>query len=136
MIEDGIQFNLPKNRSSVIKVIGVGGGGSNAVNHMKTVGVNGVDFIICNTDAQALYHSPVANKVQLGASLTEGLGAGADPEIGRSAAEEVFKRFKTFSKPVLRCVSSRPAWAVVRVQELHPLSLKLHVKWAYSPWEL
>ncbi len=88
MIEDGIQFNLPKNRSSVIKVIGVGGGGSNAVNHMKTVGVNGVDFIICNTDAQALYHSPVANKVQLGASLTEGLGAGADPEIGRSAAEE------------------------------------------------
>ena len=88
MIEDGIQFNLPKNRSSVIKVIGVGGGGSNAVNHMKNVGVNGVDFIICNTDAQALYHSPVANKVQLGASLTEGLGAGADPEIGRSAAEE------------------------------------------------
>lgn len=86
MIEDGIQFNLPKNRSSVIKVIGVGGGGSNAVNHMKNVGVNGVDFIICNTDAQALYHSPVANKVQLGASLTEGLGAGADPEIGRSAA--------------------------------------------------
>jgi len=88
MIEDGIQFNLPKNRSSVIKVIGVGGGGSNAVNHMKNVGVNGVDFIICNTDAQALYHSPVANKVQLGASLTEGLGAGADPAIGRSAAEE------------------------------------------------
>jgi cell division protein FtsZ len=88
MIEDGIQFNLPKNRSSVIKVIGVGGGGSNAVNHMKNVGVNGVDFVICNTDAQALYHSPVANKVQLGASLTEGLGAGADPEIGRSAAEE------------------------------------------------
>ena len=88
MIEDGIQFNLPKNKSSVIKVIGVGGGGSNAVNHMKNVGVNGVDFIICNTDAQALYHSPVANKVQLGASLTEGLGAGADPEIGRSAAEE------------------------------------------------
>ncbi|MAZ97620.1 MAG: cell division protein FtsZ [Flavobacteriales bacterium] len=88
MIEDGIQFNLPKNRSSVIKVIGVGGGGSNAVNHMTRVGVNGVDFIVCNTDAQALYHSPVPNKVQLGASLTEGLGAGADPEIGHRAAEE------------------------------------------------
>ncbi|HCP41818.1 MAG TPA: cell division protein FtsZ, partial [Cryomorphaceae bacterium] len=88
MIEDGIQFNLPKNRSSVIKVIGVGGGGSNAVNHMTHVGVNGVDFIVCNTDAQALYNSPVPNKVQLGASLTEGLGAGADPEIGHQAAQE------------------------------------------------
>jgi cell division protein FtsZ len=88
MMDDGLQFNLPKNRSSVIKVIGVGGGGSNAVNHMKNVGVNGVDFMVCNTDAQALYHSPVANKVQLGASLTEGLGAGADPAIGRQAAEE------------------------------------------------
>ena len=88
MLEDGIQFNLPKNRSSVIKVIGVGGGGSNAVNHMTHVGVNGVDFIVCNTDAQALYHSPVPNKVQLGASLTEGLGAGADPEIGHRAAKE------------------------------------------------
>ena len=88
MMDDGLQFNLPKNRSSVIKVIGVGGGGSNAVNHMKNVGVNGVDFMVCNTDAQALYHSPVANKVQLGASLTEGLGAGADPEIGRQAAVE------------------------------------------------
>ena len=87
-MDDGLQFNLPKNRSSVIKVIGVGGGGSNAVNHMKNVGVNGVDFMVFNTDAQALYHSPVANKVQLGASLTEGLGAGADPEIGRKAAEE------------------------------------------------
>ena len=87
-MDDGLQFNLPKNRSSVIKVIGVGGGGSNAVNHMKNVGVNGVDFMVCNTDAQALYHSPVANKVQLGASLTEGLGAGADPEIGRQAAVE------------------------------------------------
>lgn len=88
MFEDGIQFNLPKNRSSVIKVIGVGGGGSNAVNHMSSVGVNGVDFIVCNTDAQALDHSPVTNKVQLGVSLTEGLGAGADPEIGREAAKE------------------------------------------------
>ena len=93
-MDDGLQFNLPKNRSSVIKVIGVGGGGSNAVNHMKNIGVNGVDFMVCNTDAQALYHSPVANKVQLGASLTEGLGAGADPEIGRQAAEESIGEIK------------------------------------------
>ena len=94
MFEDGIQFNLPKNRSSVIKVIGVGGGGSNAVNHMSSVGVNGVDFIVCNTDAQALDHSPVTNKVQLGVSLTEGLGAGADPEIGREAAKESLDELK------------------------------------------
>ncbi|MEY2963984.1 MAG: cell division protein FtsZ, partial [Bacteroidota bacterium] len=87
-MEEGLQFNLPKNRSSVIKVIGVGGGGSNAVNYMANVGVHGVDFVVCNTDAQALEHSPVKNKIQLGASLTEGLGAGADPEIGRQAAEE------------------------------------------------
>ena len=87
-MEDGLQFNLPKNRSSVIKVIGVGGGGSNAVNYMANIGVNGVDFVVCNTDAQAREHSAVHNKVQLGASLTEGLGAGADPEIGRRAAEE------------------------------------------------
>ena len=88
MMDEGLQFNLPKNRSSVIKVIGVGGGGSNAVNYMSHLGVNGVDFIVCNTDAQALENSVVTNKVQLGASLTEGLGAGADPEIGRQAAEE------------------------------------------------
>ena len=87
-LETGLEFDLPKNKSSIIKVIGVGGGGSNAVNHMKRMGINGVDFVVCNTDAQALDHSPVENRIQLGANLTEGLGAGANPEVGRRAAEE------------------------------------------------
>lgn len=85
---DNIDFNLPKNQSNVIKVIGVGGGGSNAVNHMYNKGINGVDFVICNTDAQALTNSPIPIKIQLGASLTEGLGAGANPEVGESSAIE------------------------------------------------
>tara|TARA_B100000900_G_scaffold287445_1_gene246457 strand:+ start:799 stop:2718 length:1920 start_codon:yes stop_codon:yes gene_type:complete len=84
----GIQFDLPKNQSNVIKVIGVGGGGSNAINHMFKQGINGVDFVICNTDSQALNNSGVPNKIQLGVNLTEGLGAGANPEIGEKAAIE------------------------------------------------
>ena len=88
MSQDNISFDLPKNRSNVIKVIGVGGGGSNAVNYMYKQGFNGVDFVVCNTDAQALHSSPVPNKIQLGVTLTEGLGAGAHPEIGGEAAEE------------------------------------------------
>ena len=83
-----MQFNLPKNQSNVIKVIGVGGGGSNAVNHMYKKGTDGVDFVICNTDAQALNSSPVPIRIQLGASLTEGLGAGSNPEVGKEAALE------------------------------------------------
>ena len=79
---------LPKDKSSIIKVIGVGGGGGNAVNHMYSEGIQGVDFFICNTDAQALEKSPIINKVQIGSSLTEGRGAGSNPEIGRKAAEE------------------------------------------------
>ena len=84
----GIQFDLPKNQSNVIKVIGVGGGGSNAINHMFNQGIKGVDFVICNTDSQALNSSGVPNKIQLGVNLTEGLGAGANPEIGEKAAIE------------------------------------------------
>ena len=83
-----IDFDLPKNQSHVIKVIGVGGGGSNAVNYMYRQGIKGVDFVACNTDAQALQNSPVPNKIQLGVSLTEGLGAGANPEIGERSAME------------------------------------------------
>ncbi|MBL4716097.1 MAG: cell division protein FtsZ [Bacteroidia bacterium] len=83
-----MKFDLPKEQSSIIKVIGVGGGGSNAVNHMFKQGITGVNFVICNTDQQALDLSPVPNKVQLGASLTEGMGAGSTPEIGKLAAEE------------------------------------------------
>lgn len=83
-----ISFDLPKNQSNVIKVIGVGGGGSNAINHMFQQGIKGVDFVICNTDAQALQNSGVPNKIQLGVNLTEGLGAGANPEVGEQAALE------------------------------------------------
>lgn len=81
-------FDLPKNRAASIKVIGVGGGGTNAVNYMFNQGIHGVDFVVCNTDAQALNNSPVPSKVQLGVSLTEGLGAGANPEVGKKAAVE------------------------------------------------
>ncbi|WP_298366351.1 cell division protein FtsZ [uncultured Lutibacter sp.] len=89
-----ISFDLPKNQSNVIKVIGVGGGGSNAVNHMYSQGINGVDFVICNTDAQALQNSPIPTKIQLGVSLTEGLGAGANPEVGEQAAMESIQEIK------------------------------------------
>ena len=83
-----IQFDLPKEQSSIIKVIGVGGGGSNAVSYMHSLGITGVDFMVCNTDSQALASSNVPNKIQLGPSLTQGLGAGANPEIGKQATEE------------------------------------------------
>jgi len=89
-----ISFDLPKNQSNVIKVIGVGGGGSNAVNHMFKKGLNGVDFVVCNTDAQALHNSPVPAKIQLGATLTEGLGAGANPIIGEQSAMESIEDIK------------------------------------------
>jgi cell division protein FtsZ len=91
----GISFDLPKNQSNVIKVIGVGGGGSNAINHMFESGINGVDFVICNTDSQALENSPVPNKIQLGMSLTEGLGAGANPDVGEQSAIESFEEIRT-----------------------------------------
>ena len=85
---DNISFEMPKSQSNTIKVIGVGGGGSNAVNHMFQQDIKGVDFVICNTDAQALENSAIPNKIQLGADLTSGLGAGANPEIGEKAAQE------------------------------------------------
>jgi len=90
-----ISFDLPKNQSNVIKVIGVGGGGSNAINHMFSQGIKGVDFVICNTDAQALENSAVPNKIQLGVSLTEGLGAGANPMIGEQSAVESIEEIKS-----------------------------------------
>ncbi|MDT0555751.1 cell division protein FtsZ [Patiriisocius hiemis] len=91
---DNISFDLPKNQSNVIKVIGVGGGGSNAINHMFNQGIKGVDFVICNTDAQALENSGVPIKIQLGVSLTEGLGAGANPMIGEQSAVESMEEIK------------------------------------------
>ena len=89
-----IHFDLPKEKSSIIKVIGVGGGGSNAVNHMFSQNIDGVNFIICNTDAQALSLSKVPNKIQLGPMLTQGLGAGANPDIGRQATEESLEEIR------------------------------------------
>lgn len=101
---NNLPFDLPKNQSNVIKVIGVGGGGSNAINYMHSKGIKGVDFVVCNTDSQALENSPVENKIQLGISLTEGLGAGANPKIGEQAAVESFddirKMFETNTKMV------------------------------------
>jgi cell division protein FtsZ len=92
--ETTISFDMPKNQSNVIKVIGVGGGGSNAINHMFNQGIKGVDFVICNTDAQALENSSVPIKIQLGVSLTEGLGAGANPAIGEQSAMESLEEIK------------------------------------------
>ena len=89
-----IHFDLPKEKSSIIKVIGVGGGGSNAVNHMFSQSIDGVNFIICNTDAQAIAQSEVPNKIQLGPHLTQGLGAGANPMIGKQATEESLEEIK------------------------------------------
>lgn len=88
--------DLPKNKSNVIKVIGVGGGGSNAINHMYNQGIKGVDFVVCNTDAQALNNSPVPIKIQLGLTLTEGLGAGANPEVGQQSALESIEEIEQF----------------------------------------
>ena len=93
-MDTNFSFDLPKNKSNVMKVMGVGGGGSNAVNYMYRQGIKGVDFIVCNTDSQALEESPVLNKIQLGVNLTEGLGAGANPEIGKLAALESYEELK------------------------------------------
>ena len=97
-------FDLPKNKSNVIKVIGVGGGGSNAINYMFHQGINGVDFVISNTDAQALNESSVPIKIQLGASLTEGLGAGANPEVGALLP----KKFDD-----LKTLLTQPKWSLL-----------------------
>ena len=90
----GFSFDLPKGTSSIIKVIGVGGGGNNALKHMYEKGINVVDFIICNTDAQTLDNNPISTKVQLGVAITEGLGAGADPEVGEKSAIESIDEIK------------------------------------------
>jgi len=92
---ENLEFDMPINQSNVIKVIGVGGGGSNAINHMFSQGIKGVDFVICNTDAQALESSAVPIKIQLGVTLTEGLGAGANPQIGEQSAVESLEDIKS-----------------------------------------
>jgi cell division protein FtsZ len=99
-----IHFEIPKNQSSIIKVIGVGGGGSNAVNYMYNLGIEGVDFVVCNTDSQALALSPIINKIQLGPHLTSGLGAGANPEIGKQSCEESLEDISKILKVNTRMV--------------------------------
>lgn len=94
-MEPLFQFDLPKDQSSIIKVFGVGGGGSNAVNHMFDQGIIGVNFVVCNTDSQALDISRIPNKIQLGPALTQGLGAGAKPDVGMKAAEESIDELKS-----------------------------------------
>ncbi|NUM51667.1 MAG: cell division protein FtsZ [Flavobacteriales bacterium] len=91
-----MKFEMPNNQNTIIKVIGIGGGGSNAVNHMFKQGINGVDFIICNTDQQALDISPIPTKIRLGGTLTKGLGAGANPEVGKNSAIESIEEIKNF----------------------------------------
>jgi len=126
---ESISFDLPKNQSNVIKVIGVGGGGSNAINHMFQAGIKGVDFVICNTDAQALQNSSVPNKIQLGVSLTEGLGAGANPEVGEQAAIESTEDIKSMLGTNTKMVF------ITAVQELVQLLLLLGKpkKWIFLP---
>lgn len=96
MSETGYKFDIPKHHKSIIKVIGVGGGGSNAVNHMFNQGIKDVEFVVCNTDQQALKSSPVPNRLQIGVNLTEGLGAGANPEVGKNAAIESKEDIREF----------------------------------------
>ena len=92
--ENIIDFNLPKNQSSVIKVIGIGGGGGNAINYMYENGIKGVDLAVCNTDTQALESSPIPVKIQLGKSLTNGLGAGSNPQVGKEAANDAKEKLE------------------------------------------
>src|SRR5690606_18003317 len=96
MGENSYKFEIPTHHKSIIKVIGVGGGGSNAVNHMFNQGIKDVEFVVCNTDAQALKCSPVPNRLQIGINLTGGLGAGANPEVGKNAALESKEDIRDF----------------------------------------
>ena len=99
-----IHFDLPKQKSSIIKVFGIGGGGSNAVNYMFGQNIDGVDFVVCNTDAKAIEQSPVLNKIQLGPASTQGLGAGANPEVGKIATEESLQEIKSILEVNTRMV--------------------------------
>ena len=113
-------FDLPKEQSSIIKVIGVGGGGSNAINHMFQQGIKGVDFVICNTDSQALQNSGVPNKIQLGVNLTEGLGAGAILKLENAQQLKVLKILDACSTLIPRWYLSPPEWVVVPEQVRRP----------------
>ena len=125
----GITFDLPKNQSNVIKAIGIGGGGSNAINYMFNQGIKGVDFVICNTDAQALNNSGVPNKIQLGVNLTEGLGAGANPEVGSQSAIESTEDIKGMLNVNTKMVFITRVWVVELEQVQHLLLQKWQERW-------
>jgi len=127
-IDLGIDFQMPKNQSSQIKVMGIGGGGSNAVNYMFENGIKGVDFVICNTDAQALEASPVPIRIQLGIDLTEGLGAGSNPDVGRRAAEESADRITELLDANTKMLFVTAGMGGVLVLEQLLLLQKLHKK--------
>ena len=110
----GLPFAIPTDAPRIIKVIGVGGGGSNAVHNMYRKGIHNVSFAVCNTDIQALQNSPIPKKIQLGETITEGLGAGNDPEVARRAAEESREEITA----LFNDGTSLPAWAVVQVPVL------------------
>ncbi len=131
-----IHFDLPKEQSSIIKVIGVGGGGSNAVNHMFNQNIDGVNFIICNTDAQAIATSNVPNKIQLGPHLTQGLGAGANPQIGREATEESLEEIKRILEVNTKMAFITAGMGEAQEPEALPSLLKFAKTLAYLPWEL
>ena len=126
-----MEFDLPKENNSIIKVIGVGGGGSNAVNHMYNMGIIGVDFIVCNTDRQALDISPVPLKIQLGPSLTEGRGAGALPEVGMNAANENIEEIRELLSKGTKMVFVTAGLGVEQVLEQLLLLLKLQRIWGF-----
>ena len=133
---DNIEFILPKNQSNVIKVIGIGGGGSNAINYMYNKGIKGVDYVVCNTDSQALENSPVPNKVQLGIKETEGLGAGADPVVGEKAAIESLNEMRGLLEKNTKMVFILLVWE--GEPELAQLQLFQNWlwKWIFSPLAL
>ena len=133
---ENISFDLPKNQSNVIKVIGVGGGGSNAINHMFSQGIKGVDFVVCNTDAQALENSPVPIKIQLGVSLTEGLGAGANPEVGEKAAIESSEDVKQMLGTNTKMVFITAGMGGGTGTGAAPVIAKMSKGWMYLPWVL
>lgn len=127
-----IQFDLPTEKSSIIKVIGVGGGGSNAVNYMFNQHIEGVNFVICNTDAQALAISGVPNRIQLGPLLTQGLGAGANPEIGRQATEESLEEVRRILEVNTKMVFITAGMGGGTGTEALPSLQKFARKWEYS----
>ena len=130
-VVENFNFDLPKNRSNVIKVIGIGGGGGNAINYMFQQGIMGVDFVICNTDSQALEKSGVPIKIQLGASLTEGLGAGPIPMLGVEQHKKVSRILPPYFLPKLKWYLLQLVWVVVLEQVQHQLLLKWRKKWTF-----